>query len=162
MKNSPWCLRIQVYFFKIHSKSDNFLPHSTIFYLYCCNKFLTSFFFSYSCPFIVYSSHTGQHDLLKMHIISHSSFTSSTLLASPLLVTKPKFLPMACQALCGLAPAYRSLTLSFTTFPCSLGSSITDFAVLQTHETSACSGLSLDICMAVSHHSGLSSCSLYR
>lgn len=81
---------------------------------------------------------------------------------------------MACQALCGLAPAYRSLTLSFTTLPCSLGSSIIGFAVLQTHETSpygragtlpllsACSSLSLDICMAVSHHSGPSSCSLYR
>lgn len=50
MKNSPWCLRIQVYFFKIHSKSDNFLPHSTIFYLYCCNKFPTSFFFFLFLP----------------------------------------------------------------------------------------------------------------
>lgn len=72
MKNSPRCLRIQIYFFKIHSKSDNFLPYSTIFYLYCCNKFLTSLFFSCSCPSILYFSHNGQHDLSKMCIISHS------------------------------------------------------------------------------------------
>ena len=135
MKNSPRCLRIQVYFFKIHSKSDNFLPHSTIFYLYCCNKFLTSLFFiSCSCPSILYFSHNGQHNLSKIFIISHSSLTASTLLASPLLVTKPKLLPMACQALCGPAPAYCSLTLSFSTLPCSLGSSIIGFAVLQIHE----------------------------
>lgn len=116
MKNSAWWLRTQIYFFKIHSKSDHFLPHSPIFYLYCCNKFLTDLFIFYSCPPTVYFSRNGQHGLSKMHIISHYFLTAIPLLASPLLVIKSKLLTTACQAPCELVPAYLSPTLSFTTF----------------------------------------------
>lgn len=173
MKNSARWLRTQIYFFKIHSKSDHFLPHSPIFYLYCCNKFLTDLFIFYSCPPTVYFSHNGQHDLSKMHLISHYFLTAIPLLASPLLVIKSKLLTTVCQAPCDLAPPTSLQPCLLPHSPCSLCSSLVGFAVLWTQETSsclraftlsllsACSGLSLDICMAVSHHSGLSSCSLY-
>ena len=174
MKNSPRCLRIQVYFFKIHSKSDNFLPHSTTFYLYCCNKLLTSLFFSLLLPLytLFFTKWTAWSFKNIRHITflpyceysTSFPFTCNKTKASPSGLPSPVW-SGPCLLLSDLVFFHTALFTGlqhhwFCGSPNTWASPYLRAGTLPL--LSACSGLLLDICLAVFHHSGLSSCGLYR